>query len=195
MARRHSISVLRAHAEIALWKHGWVLAAAPVAALLAIGLHIGCVAPTRAALEATRAEAARESRAASTLARQAPPLAEKEQLSRLQGVLRGPSSATELVKRMAALAQAEQIALQQSDYQQQFHPATQVTQMQINQPVKASYVQLRRYVEAVLREMPNASLDQISARRENVGQAQLEVRLRWSFWIQAPAPAEGRTGT
>jgi hypothetical protein len=34
--------------------------------------------------------------------------------------------------------------------------------------------------------MPYASLDQIAARRENVAQAQLEVRLQWSFWSHQP---------
>jgi hypothetical protein len=157
---------------------------AVVLAVLAVSLHVFVVDPGRAAIAAARTELERESAAAQHRIVLAPPATEQQQLQLLQNLLRQSPEADELVRRMAALAQAEQIALAQGDYQQQFHSTTQVLQVHITQPVRASYPQLRRYIESVLRSIPNASLDQIAARRDNVGQTQLETRLRWSFWMQ-----------
>jgi hypothetical protein len=140
--------------------------------------------PLHATLAATQAELAREQSATATQRDQVEPMSEAQELAALQALLRASPEAPELVRRMSALAQAERISLQQGDYQQQMHSTTRLVQVHVTQPVRASYPQLRRYVESVLRTMPNASLDQVAARRENVGQAQLEVRLRWSFWTQ-----------
>lgn len=180
---------LRARVEIALWRHGWAGLLAAVVALAALALHVGALVPTQAALQSAQADLAREQKLALALpaVTAAAPLSEQQQLAALQALLRQSPETGELVRKMAALAQAEQIVLAQSDYQQQYNSTTQLLQVQITQPVKAGYPQLRRYIEAVLRALPNASLDQITARRDNVGQAQVEARLKWSIWLPAAA--------
>lgn len=184
--------VWRTATQILLWRHGWVWPLALVLWLLAMTGQLFLVAPGRDALAATKTELVRES-AASQRRPVPPPMAsEQQQLETQRTWLRASPSTGELVEKMAVLAAEEQIVLTQSDYQQQFHGATQITQVQITQPVRANYPQLRRYIEAVLRNIPNASLDQISARRDTVGQSQLEIRLRWSLWIQTPAAAGSR---
>lgn len=178
--------------QIALWRQG---AALPLALLLlaaaaVLEWTVTQPAQQRAAQvqDELRNALHRDAAQAASQPPAAPALTQRQQLAATQAVLRAPSAdATALVRRMAALAQAQQIPLQQSDYQVQPHPAAAVVQVQITQPLRASYPQLRRYIEAVLRAMPQASLDQVSARRENVGQAQLEVRLRWSIWLYIPA--------
>jgi len=183
-------SLLRTRLQIVLWRHGW---AWPVALLLlaaAGAAHWMLLQPLRVSLAAVQAELAHEQSTAN--ARRAPvePLSEGQELAALQSVLRASPEPAELVRKMAALAQVEQIALQQGDYQQQLNTTTRLVQVHVTQPVRASYPQLRRYIEAVLRTIPNASLDQVAARRENVGQAQLEARLRWSFWIHKDSPGQ-----
>jgi hypothetical protein len=178
----------RVRLQITLWRHGWAWPSAFVLALLAVALEVAVSQPARAALAATQAELARAS-SAGDARRATEPASELEQVAGLRTALRGSAEPAELVQRMAALADAEQIALPRGEYQQQVHRATEVTQVQVSQSLRASYPQLRRYVEAVLRAIPNASLDQVSARRDNVGQSQLDVRLRWSLWTQRPAAA------
>lgn len=184
MNRLAAIPLLRTRLQILLWRRGWAWPVA-LSLLAAAGtMHWMVLQPLRATLAATRAELAQEQATANTRPAPAEPLSEGQELAALQAVLRASPEPAELVRKMAALAQAEQITLQQGDYQQQVHTATRLVQVHVTQPVRANYPQLRRYVESVLRTIPNASLDQVAARRENVGQAQLEVRLRWSFWIQ-----------
>lgn len=195
MTARVSLRSAATEAQILLWRLGWCWPVAVAVLALAAAFHFAAFVPARAALAETKAELAQAAVRRTAAPPPAPPASEEQQLEALQASLRGGPDAAELIRRFGELARAEQIALAQGDYQQQFHPATQLLQLQVTQPVKASYPQLKRYVESVLRSMPNVSLDQIAARRDNVGQSQLEVRLRWSVWIHAPRPArtEGRT--
>jgi hypothetical protein len=182
--KRLPVSLWRTRLQILLWRHGWTW---PVALLLAVAagaMHWAVLQPLHASVIAAQAELAQEQSTATARQTTGEPLSEGQELAALQAVLRASPEPAELVRRVAALAQAEQITLQQSDYHQQAHAATRLVQVHVTQPVKAGYPQLRRYIESVLRTIPNASLDQVAARRENVGQAQLEARLRWSFWIQ-----------
>lgn len=187
--------VWRTHLQILLWRHGWVWPALALLVLATAAMNWTVLQPARSALLATQGELAREQAAAPDKAMAREPLPEKQHLDGLQAMLRRSPEPAQLLQQMATIAQAQQINLPQGEYQQQLHPATRVIQVQVSQPVRASYPQLRSYIESVLRTIPNASLDHVTARRENVGQSQLEVRLRWSFWIlpgPVAAPDEAR---
>lgn len=188
MNRLTAVSLPRTRMQILLWRHGWAWPAAAVLASVAGALHWMALQPLRATLAAAHAELAHTLSAASAKHAPVEAVSEEQTLAALQAVLRASPEPAELVRKMAALAQAEQIALHQGEYQQQQHATTRLVQVHVTQPVRATYPQLRAYVESVLRNLPNASLDQVAARRENVGQGQLEARLRWSFWIQKDAP-------
>jgi len=187
----------RVAAQIWLWRHGYAWPLGAMTLALAVCVYLAFVPPADAALRAARLDLA-QATAQRTRTPGAGSHEQQQDVRALQAVLRHSPSADELVRKMVALSQVEQIALTQSDYQQELRPATQVTQVRVTQPVRASYPQLRRYIESVLRTFPNASLDQVAARRDSVGQSQLEARLRWSFWIQAGAehpamPAQGES--
>ena len=180
-----TVALLRTRLQIALWRHGWCWVTAAAATAVGAAIYFAVLQPARVALQAARTELA-QAGAARRQAHAAPPVSQQQQLKVLQGALQTDATPADLVQRMAAIARSEGVALPQGDYQQQIHASTGVLQVHVHQPVRASYPQLRRYLEAVLREVPNASLDQVAARRDNVGQSQLEARLRWSLWIQAP---------
>lgn len=175
----------RVHLDILLWRHGWAWPLASLLLAVAVLAHWTFVQPAQESLAAARADVARLHGLRVTAA---PVRTQPVTLVAAQAPLRG-ASPPELVRKLVALAEAEQIAVAQSDYQRQDHPAARMLQFQVVQPVRASYPQLRRYIASVLRELPNASLDQVSARRDSVAQGQLEVKLRWSFWIAQPAGA------
>jgi hypothetical protein len=172
----------RARIELLLWRHGWALPLAAALVALAAALQVFGFRPD---LHELIEQSARRIQAGLDRidARAGEPLDEARQLEGVRASLGGRRDPTALIRRLGELAQAEKIAIAQAEYQQRFMPATSLLHIQVTQPVTASYPQARRYVEAVLREMPNASLDQIAVRRDNVGQSRLEVRLRWSFWI------------
>lgn len=176
-------------AQIWLWRFGWAWPAAALVAALAAGMHFAVFVPARSALVAAGTELSQTSLNVAVTPRQAHAPSEQEQVEALQAALRSRAQPTELIRRLNELARTEQITLVQADYHQQFHADTQLLELQLTQPMKASYPQLKRYIESVLRSVPNASLDHVAARRDNVGQAQLEARLRWSLWMHAGRPA------
>lgn len=177
-------SMWRVQMQILLWRQGWAWPAAVVLLVVAFATHWLVLQPAREALVTTQIELGREQVASHAKPAASLAVSEGKQLAALRVVLQQAPEPAELVLRMSALAKAEQIALPQSEYVQQFQSTTQVQQAQVTQSVRASYPQLRRYIQAVLRDIPSASLDQVAARRDNVGQSQLEVRLRWSLWMQ-----------
>lgn len=182
---------LRAAVEIWLWRRGWAWPVVGLLALVAVMSYALVLQPRRAqlaevdaGLERARLAAHRDAASANTASTQID----------ARAVILASPPADRLVARMVELAQAEGIALPQSEYQQRAMPDAQLVQVQVTQPVRATYPQLRRYIEAVLRALPNASLDQLGARRENVGQPQLEARLRWSLWLPRAAISPGAAG-
>jgi len=180
----------RVRAQIALWRHGWAWPLAAAAMAGALALHLAVLLPLRQARVSLDTELA-HALAAPPRSGPTPQSASAERA--LRTMLHEAPTATELLQQMTALAAAQQIQLPQGDYQQRLHPATGILQLQVNQPVRASYLRLRQYVESVLRTMPSVSLDQVAAQRESIGQTELEVRLRWSLWLApsiAPEPAE-----
>jgi hypothetical protein len=185
------LPISRTRAEVLLWRHGWAWPATALLLLAAACVYFALLKPARADLDASMRQVAR-AQAESTEGRVQPTGAAR--LEQVRDPLRNSPPRDELLRKLLALARAEGIVLAQSEYHQQAHAAAGVTQFQVSQPLRAGYPQLRRYIESVLRELPNASLDHISVRRDNVGQGQLEVRLRWSFWLASPAaPVAGPT--
>jgi hypothetical protein len=181
----------RAAIEIALWRHGWVWLLTSALLCATASTYFLQLRPRQIASTLLDQELAHMRRTITTRSEAASMPAvqsEPQRLISLQDVLRHSPKAGEIVRRMVTLAQAENIHLAQSDYQRRFHDGIQVSQVQITQPVRATYPQLRRYTEAVLRGMPQVSLDQVTVRREAVGQIQVEARLTWSLWTQAAAP-------
>ena len=172
---------LRLRGEIFLWRRGWIWP-------LAVALWLGAFALDHRARQADERIASLEaSLRALPIARSSPaatlPVHRPDALP--TEALAAPDVPAS-VARMLALAQSAGIELAQAEYQHAAHPTLQLVQTQVVQPVRASYPQLRRYLESVLRELPHASLDHVSARRDNVAQGQLDVRLQWSLWGAAP---------
>jgi hypothetical protein len=176
---------LRVRCDILLWRHGWIwpLAAALVLAAWALDR------------QADRSQRhAGELRAALHSGAMAQPRADEAAPGRRAGLVpaelaAAPDVATS-VARMLALAQAAGLEIAQAEYLHGEVAELRLPRTQITQPVRATYPQLRRYLESVLRELPHASLDHVAARRESVGQGQLEVRLQWSLWgpVQEKTP-------
>lgn len=184
------MSRLRARLEILVWRHGWAWLLAAGLGLAAAVLQGLIVQPSWDALAAVQKELTVESRTARPRPLSVAPIGEKEKLEAFRNHLRA-APAEEAAKTLAALAQAERIELARSDYQQQKHPSLPVMQVQVVQPLHASYPQLRKYIESVLLAVPNASLDQIAARRDTVAQSQLDVRLQWTIWSSPPEAGSG----
>ena len=57
---------------------------------------------------------------------------------------------------------------------------------QILLPVKGGYSEIRQFCEKTLRTLPFASLDDLSFKRETIGEAELESSLRFTLYLKQP---------
>lgn len=197
---------LRVETEIHLWRRGWIwvvtvallLAAGGTTLLrdLAIAGELAQLDEERAALDALR-QAAIDRRAAAIRAtdRSGYTRAATDRQAALAAVLVSRDQTEGQVRRLYELAEEEQIAIMQAEFHTEAD-ASGIHRLQVSTPVKARYPALRRFLERCLREFPNASLDRLTFRRNQVGEAEVEARIHVSLWMSAgDAIAEGRWAT
>ncbi|MFO1274101.1 MAG: hypothetical protein U1F50_20925 [Rubrivivax sp.] len=168
----------RAHAELALWRHGlaWplVLGVLLAAALLAqAGLALerqAAAVPRGLAPAAPRADAAA-----------ADPSAARE--SALRALLPPAEEATASVRRLVELTRP-QLAWQRAEFQNTDDEGTRLLRVQITVPVNGRYAAMRAALDRSLLELPHLSLDQVLLHREKLDSTDLEARLRFSLWFR-----------
>lgn len=188
---RRNLALTKIGAELLLWRHGWSWAIAGGLLAVAMAIHLTVIRPAEVAAETL--DAARLNQVTSRTPGPVSSAASKP-VGGLRQVIERSPAVDALAQRLLVLAQAQAIALPRADYQQRAHGILPVMQLRVSQPVRATYPQLRRYIESVLREVPNASLDQVTASRVSVDEAELEIRLQWSFWMPAAQRAPGQAG-
>ncbi|MDD1012675.1 type 4a pilus biogenesis protein PilO [Pseudomonas rubra] len=91
--------------------------------------------------------------------------------------------ATVAIDRIYALAKAEQITLARGEYALGIDPKTQLARYQILLPVRGSYPQIRRYVHALLGQLPALVLEDIDLQRKKIGDRELTGRIRMTLYL------------
>lgn len=123
----------------------------------------------------------------------AAPLSSQARASAFYAVLGERRRAEQPLETLFALANANGLALAKGEYKGSYNNASRVYSYQAQLPVTGSYAAIRRFCETALRALPYASLDEISFRREVVGNGMLEARLRFTLHLgETPA---GRAAT
>lgn len=190
---------VRLRAEVLLWRQGWAWLVGPLCLVLSLGLWYGVLVPRQQALLESRLQVKRllERPSVSKAAVAPPPLSAADRGEAAVELLHaslGPHAGVGLqLRRLYALATKQNLLLSQSDYQRVAVPAQGIERLQVTFPFKANYPQLRRFMESVLLDMPNVSIDQLSFKRVQVSQSQVDVRLRLSLWVNTPWPSTAST--
>ncbi len=95
--------------------------------------------------------------------------------------------AEQQVKTLFALAGKAGLSLSQGEYKSAYDGNGQLHTYQVTLPVKGSYGQVWSFGLMALRSIPYASLDELSFKRENIGDAQLEARMRLTLYLSDKA--------
>lgn len=97
------------------------------------------------------------------------------------------------LKDLFAIAAQMEISLDQGEYLWQNDKNSGTYRYQILLPVKGAYRDIRRFCEKTLRDLPFVSLDELSFKRESVGDDEIDVNLRFTFFLKdaqhMPQPA------
>jgi hypothetical protein len=96
--------------------------------------------------------------------------------------------AEQQVKTLFALAAKTGLVLNQGEYKGAFEPNGRFHTYQVNLPVKGNYGAIWQFGMLALRAIPFASLDEISFRRDTIGEPAVEARLRLTLYLADQAP-------
>lgn len=139
--------------------------------------------PAREALEAER-ELARRAAAAPPPAPRVEPVASAgANLALFYASLGEKRVAERQVRTLFDIAAKTGLTLRQGEYKSGYDRNGKLHTYQINLPVQGSYGQVWRFALLALRAIPFASLDDISFKRDSIGQARVDARLRLTLYL------------
>jgi Type II secretion system (T2SS), protein M subtype b len=91
---------------------------------------------------------------------------------------------TDLLAKLHGIGDEHGLALQQADYRAADDRGALLGQYRITVPAIATYPQLKQFLAAVLTQMPNLSLDQISLQRHAVADARVDVHMQFTLYLR-----------
>jgi hypothetical protein len=164
---------------------GWTLHATA-----ALDAERDALLAARAASQAAAARGGPTPAAAATPAASAAPAAPSiDNLDAFYAALGPRRYAEQQVKTLFTLAAKNGLSLSQGEYKTGYDRNARVTTYQVNLPVKGSYGAIWQFAMGALRAIPFASLDDISFRRDTIGDPGVEARLRLTLYLK-DAPGE-----
>jgi hypothetical protein len=118
----------------------------------------------------------------------APPATANANLALFYDTLGERRYAEQQVKTLFALASKAGLVLSQGEYKGALDRNGRFHTYQINLPVKGTYGAIWQFAVLALRAIPFASLDEISFRRETIGEPTVEAHLRITLYLTDQAP-------
>lgn len=111
------------------------------------------------------------------------PVSANDNLLDFYGALGEKRHAEQQVKTLFALASKARLSLSQGEYKSAYERNARLHTYQVTLPVKGNYADVWQFGMMSLRAMPFASLDEISFKRDTIGEPQVEARLRLTLYL------------
>ncbi|WP_342617521.1 hypothetical protein [Rhodoferax sp. GW822-FHT02A01] len=177
-------ALIMAHMRYQLQRHGWPAAAGLFVLLAALALQLLWVD----SLHARNAELHQELSAQRQAQAQKPQASEARAQAQAAFFATLPD-ATEAVEAIAVLNQAaarNKVSLVTAEYRVTRLGTGPLLRYQISVPLRADYVHLHAWLAQVMNALPHAALDEVSLRRDDVGQDLLDAHVRFTVFLRAP---------
>jgi hypothetical protein len=160
-------------------------AALAAIALCAAGIAaLSWVAPARERLDEERARAQRAARLPPPVV--APAVAgggAPENLALFRAALGRQADVEPQLATLFGIAANTGLVLRQGEYKRGADRNARLYTYQIDLPVKGSYAQVWQFALQALRAIPYAALDDISFKRDSIGETGVEARLRFTLYL------------
>jgi len=177
-----TLSALVLRARLFLMARGPVLCGACVLLVAAAGA-LAWLLPQRALQAQQQRVALRLASAPPAALVQAAPARAADNLAAFYAALGEKRYAEQQVRTLFALAGKSGLALNQGEYKAGYDRNARLHTYQVTLPVKGSYNQVSGFSLLALRTIPFASLDELSFKRDNIGDPQLEARVRLTLFL------------
>ncbi len=182
-----ALAGVRAGWSVAHWRHGWCGTVALAILACAASVELAKNRPLRAELSALSLGASGSRRVVAPAVPNRPPNDAAPRARVIEAMLLGQPAFESQYQQLIEIAARHKIDLPRAEYLSTVDEPGGMVRVQVSLAVATRYPQFRAFIEEVLRNLPAASLDQFSVRREHVAQAQVEVWVRISFWaVRAP---------
>ncbi len=169
--------------QIALVRHGLVAALALALLVVGSGAWLWTIQQTKQAA-ALRAEAGKPLAPPAPVASLASAPGPEQNLANFYATLGDKRDAEQQLKTIFALAEKSGLALTAGQYHAGFDLNGRFHTYQVSLPVKGSYRALWQFCLQTLATVPFAALDEISVRRESIGEPMLEARVRFTLYLK-----------
>lgn len=172
---------MRLWLDLFLRRHGWPAVAGAIAGALALGIAVQLILPMAEGVMASPVVAA--------------PLPEipagdgnAARMQRFRSALPAGRTLPELIAAVTRSASANGLAPARADYTTEANPAGGYTACRIQFQVQGSYPALRRFVDALLVEMPSAGLEDIALRRDSIAGGDITATMRLVLYVSDGEP-------
>jgi len=148
--------------------------------LAAVAMNFLALQPGKAELERLQAEIA---------ALRSQPMAQRSrdpqaELELFYGFFPARSDLPEQLRTLYGLAADSGMMPERADYKLARVSGTPLWRYQASLPISADYASLRYYIAAVLKDLPNATMDDIELQRTGAKDEMLEARLRFTLYFR-----------
>lgn len=152
------------------------------------GLLLCCAAFYLGAVKPAETEVVAQREAAQRLKSRSPRVVvtaehRRENLRRFFGLFPSTESIPAELEKLWGGATKHQIALQQSEFRLESDNSG-LSRYRVTLPVKASYVQLRQFINFILQETPTISIDDLRFERKKVEESQLDAQIRLTLYLR-----------
>jgi hypothetical protein len=113
----------------------------------------------------------------------AAPVVPQRQLDDFRSKLPSQPQATVAIDKIYALATVQRITLARGEYSLGIDPKTHLARYQILLPVRGSYPQLRRFLHALLGQLPAVVIEDVEFQRKKIADTDLTGRIRMTLYL------------
>lgn len=107
-----------------------------------------------------------------------------EQLSAFHDFFPESRQSPELLAKIYAAAAKQGVTLGQGEYRVARDQGGHLLRYEVNLPVRAEYLQIRKFANQVLGELPSVSLDNISFQRQRIFDPVLEAQIKFTIFME-----------
>jgi hypothetical protein len=112
------------------------------------------------------------------------PASPEEQMQAFYAYFPPLATLPDWLERIYGAAARRGLALEAGEYRLAPQPGSRLARYQVTLPVHGRYGQVRAFIADVLAQVPPAALEEVSFRRESIGDDALHVRLRFTLYLR-----------
>lgn len=187
--QRMSVSRFKWQANLGLKRLGWPGVTGLCLMAFGLAFYLSTIGPSAVQIERMRHETAslqeRIKHAANSFTDN--PGSPAGQLTAFYGFFPAVDSSPYWLRKIYHAAQSQGLALEQGDYRITEQKEGRLFHYQITLPVKGPYLQIRKFIAAVMADIPVVSLDHVSFEKQKISDPMVETKIRFTLYLRRGA--------